>query len=60
MDGLREFRVVLVGAEKAPDRPISVLANTATIALYRCAAIALDCDARDFEITPGKRSNHGQ
>ena len=58
--GLREFKVMLVGAENAPDRPVSVLAHTPTIALYRGAVIAMDCDARDFEIVPGKRSNYEQ
>jgi hypothetical protein len=59
MDGLLEFRVVLVGAENAPKRSISVLAHTSTIALYRGAEVAMECDARDFEIVPCKRSNRG-
>lgn len=58
MDGLLEFRVVMTGAETASERPISVLAYTPAIALYRGAEIAMDCNAGDFEIVPGRRSKH--
>ncbi len=55
MGQLREYRVEMVGAKYAPSRPISVLAHTATIALVQAAIIALDLDAEDFNILPGRR-----
>ena len=58
MGALLEFRVMLVGAKNAPQCPISILAQTPTIALYRGAIIAMDCDARDFDVVPGGRFNH--
>jgi hypothetical protein len=60
MYGLLEFRVVLVGAKNAPERPISILALSSLVALYRSASIALECDAKDFEITPAPWSSHAK
>jgi hypothetical protein len=55
MERLREFRLVLVGAENAPARPISVLAASPTIALIQGATLAMDYGAHDFSVYPGKR-----
>lgn len=57
MGRLREFKVMLVGAKDAPAHPISILAQTATIAIYRAATLALDFDATDFSVLPGKRAS---
>jgi hypothetical protein len=56
MGRLREYRVELVGARAAPARPVSILAATPTIALYQGAALAIEMDASDFHMLPGKRA----
>jgi hypothetical protein len=55
MNRLREFRLILIGADNAPARPISVLAATPTIALIQGATLAIHYGARDFTILPVNR-----
>lgn len=54
MGRLKAFQVELVGYLKSPSNPISVLAETPTIAMLRGAVIALDVGAAHFKIGPAR------
>lgn len=50
MGSLAQFRVKLSGGKESV---ITLLAETAIIAIYRAATLALETGSRDFEIVRG-------